>query len=36
MRSQHRKATLNIPTVIDMSDGEWDTILKSWAYINVK
>ncbi|CAK74717.1 unnamed protein product (macronuclear) [Paramecium tetraurelia] len=36
MRSQHRKATLNIPTVLDLQNPEWDVILKSWAYINVK
>ncbi|CAD8075376.1 unnamed protein product [Paramecium sonneborni] len=36
MRSQHRKATLNIPTVLDLQNPEWDFILKSWAYINVK
>ncbi|CAD8074807.1 unnamed protein product [Paramecium primaurelia] len=36
MRSQHRKATLNIPTILDLQNPEWDVILKSWAYINVK
>ncbi|CAD8065273.1 unnamed protein product [Paramecium primaurelia] len=36
MRQQHRKATLNIPTVLDLQNPEWDVILKSWAYINVK
>lgn len=36
MRSQHRRATLNIPTLLDLQNQEWDVILKSWAYINVK